>query len=500
MDLLQHLLSGFQVSLLPINLLYCFLGVLLGTLIGVLPGIGPTAAIALLLPITFHVPAVSTIILLAGIYYGAMYGGSTTSILVNIPGEAASVVTCIDGYQMARQGRAGPALGISAFGSFIGGTLALVGLMFAAPAMARFAREFGAPEYTGLVCLGLSLLIYLGGGSIIKSLISALIGLALSFVGQDMFTGQDRFTLGMRELKDGIGLVPMFMGLFGISEVLINLEKTIAREVFATKISQLLPSREDWRRAFPAMLRGTGIGFLLGVIPGGSAVIASFASYALEKKLSSQPERFGLGAIEGVAGPETANNAAATGAFIPLFALGIPSNATTAILLGALMLHGVRPGPMLMEQQAGLFWGIIASMYVGNVILLVLNLPLIGLWVKILKVPYKTLFPLILLFCVIGAYSVEGSVFDVGVMLVFGVLGYALRKMGFEGAPLVLAFILGPMLENSLRQSLIISHGSFLIFVQRPIAAACLLVALSLLLTALIPFVRRKRKLLAEEA
>ena len=500
MDLLQQLLSGFQVSLMPINLLYCFMGVLLGTLIGVLPGIGPTAAIALLLPVTFHVPAVSTIILLAGIYYGAMYGASTTSILVNIPGEAASVVTCIDGDQMARQGRAGPVLGIAAFGSFIGGTLGLVGLMFAAPAMARFAREFGAPEYTGLVCLGLSLLIYLGGGSLLKSLISALLGLGLSFVGQDMFTGEDRFTLGIRDLKDGIGLVPMFMGLFGISEVLINLEQTIVREIFTSKIRQMLPSREDWRRAFPAMLRGTGIGFLLGVIPGGSAVIASFASYAMEKRLSRHPEQFGSGAIEGVAGPETANNAAASGAFIPLFGLGIPSNATTAILLGALMLHGVRPGPMLMEQQAGLFWGIIASMYVGNVILLVLNLPLIGLWVKILKVPYKTLFPLILLFCVIGAYSVEGSVLDIGVMLGFGVLGYVLRKMGFEGAPLVLAFILGPMLENSMRQSLIISHGSFLIFVQRPIAAACLLATVVLLLTALVPFVRNRRKLLAEES
>jgi len=500
MDLLQFLLNGFQVSLQPVNLLYCFAGVLLGTLIGVLPGIGPTAAIALLLPVTFHVPAVSTIILLAGIYYGAMYGGSTTSILVNIPGEAASVVTCIDGYQMARQGRAGPALGVAAFGSFIGGTLGLVGLMLAAPAMARFAREFGAPEYFGLVCLGLSLLIYLGSGSILKSLISALIGLSLSFVGQDMFTGTDRFTLGVRELKDGIGLVPMFMGLFGISEVLINLEKKIAREIFATKIRQLLPSRQDWGRAFPAMLRGTGIGFLLGVIPGGSAVIASFASYALEKKLSSHPEQFGTGAIEGVAGPETANNAAASGAFIPLFALGIPSNATTAILLGALMLHGVRPGPMLMEQQAGLFWGIIASMYVGNVILLVLNLPLIGLWVKILQVPYRILFPLILLFCVIGAYSVENSVFDIGVMLGFGVFGYVLRKLGFEAAPLVLAFILGPMLENSLRQSLIISHGSFLIFAQRPIAAACLVVTAILFLTALVPFVRRKRALLAQES
>lgn len=500
MDMLQLLFNGFEVSLQPINLLYCFLGVLFGTLIGVLPGIGPTAAIALLLPITFHVPPVSTIILLAGIYYGAMYGGSTTSILVNIPGEAASVVTCIDGYQMARQGRAGPALGIAAFGSFIGGTLGLVGLMLAAPAMAQFAREFGAPEYFGLVCLGLSLLIYLGTGSILKSLISALIGLSLSFVGQDMFTGADRFTLGVREFKDGIGLVPMFMGLFGISEVLINLEKTITREVFSTRIRHLLPSKEDWRRAFPAMIRGTGIGFVLGVIPGGSAVIASFASYALEKKFSREPEKFGSGAIEGVAGPETANNAAASGAFIPLFALGIPSNATTAILLGALMLHGVRPGPMLMEEQAGLFWGIIASMYVGNVILVVLNLPLISLWVQVLKVPYKILFPLILLFCIIGAYSVQNSVFDIGVMLAFGVLGYILRKTGFEGAPLVLAVILGPMLENSLRQSLILSHGSFLIFVERPIAATCLAMTAILFLTAITPFVRRKREHLAQDS
>ncbi len=497
---MQQIIGGFQVSLQWSNLLYCLAGVILGTLIGVLPGIGPSGAIALLLPISFHVPPVSSIIMLSGIYYGAMYGGSTTSILINIPGEAASVVTCIDGYKMARQGRAGPALGISAIGSFIGGTLGILGLMLVAPPMAKVAREFGAPEYFGLVCLGLTFLIYLGGSSILRSLISAVVGLSLSFIGQDIFTGVDRFTMGIMELKDGIGLVPIFMGFFGVSEVLINLEKSVTREVYQAKIQNLLPTMKDWKDSVGAILRGTSIGFFLGVIPGGSAMIASFASYAVEKRISKHPERFGSGAIEGVAGPETANNAGAQGAFIPLFALGIPSNVTIALLLGALMLHGIRPGPLMMEQHSTLFWGIVTSMYVGNAMLLVFNLPLIGLWVQILRVPYKTLFPLILLFCLIGAYSVDYSVFDVLIMIIFGVIGYLFRKLQFEGAPMVLGFILGSMLENALRQSLIISQGSLSIFVTRPISAVCLLVTTILLLSNLFPFFKRRRKILENEA
>ncbi len=493
MDFLHHIAAGFQTSFQAMNLLYCFIGVAIGTLIGVLPGIGPAGTIALLLPISFHVPPVSAIILLAGIYYGSMYGGSTTSILVNIPGEAASVVTCLDGYTMARQGRAGPALGIAAMGSFIGATLSLVGLMFITPLMAGIAREFGAPENFGLVCLGLILLISLGQGSVLKSLISAVLGFALSFIGQDIFTAEDRFTFGLVNLKDGIALVPLFMGFFGISEVLLNVEKPIQRDIFETKVRNLLPNKKDWQDSKGAILRGTLIGFFLGVIPGGSAMIASFASYAVEKKISKHPERFGTGMIEGVAGPETANNAAAQGAFIPLFALGIPPNVAIALLLAAFMLHGIRPGPLFMAEKPDIFWGIVTSMYIGNAMLLVFNLPLIGIWVQILKVPYRILFPLILLFCLIGSFSVNFSIFDVLTMLVFGVIGYAFRKMEFEGAPLVLAFILGPMLEQALRQSLIISHGSFSIFIYRPIAAGFLLTALIVFLLGLLPFFHEKR-------
>lgn len=494
MDLIQLILGGFQISLQPINLIYCLLGVIFGTLVGVLPGIGPAGAIALLLPVTFHIPPVSSIIMLAGIYYGAMYGGSTTSILINIPGEAASVVTCLDGYQMALKGRAGPALGIAAIGSFIGATLGVFVLMLVAPPMGRVAREFGAPEYLGLVILGLTLLIYLGRGSVLKSLISAVVGLSLSFIGQDLFTGDDRFTLGIMELKDGIDLVPIFMGFFGVSEVLMNLERPIRREVFKTKIRNLLPNLKDWMDSLGAILRGTAIGFSIGVIPGGSAVIASFASYAVEKKVSKNPELFGTGMIAGVAGPETANNVAATGAFVPLFALGIPSNVVIALLLGAFMLHGIRPGPMMLEQHPDIFWGIVTSMYIGNAMLLVFNLPMIGIWVQILRVPYKTLFPLILLFCLIGAYSVNYSAFDVGIMIIFGIIGYAFRKMEFEGAPLVLAFILGSMLENALRQSLIISHGSFLIFITRPICAGCLLATFVIFFSNLFPLFKKIKK------
>ncbi|MFL6652269.1 MAG: tripartite tricarboxylate transporter permease [Sulfurifustaceae bacterium] len=481
------------------NLLYCFIGVFIGTLVGVLPGIGPVAAMSLLLPVTFNVSPAGGIIMLAGIYYGSMYGGSTTAILVNIPGEAASVVTCIDGYQMARQGRAGPALGMSAMGSFIAGTVAIIGLMLLAPTLARWAVKFGPAEYFSLMVLGLCVLTYLSHGSLLKALTMAALGLVLGLVGLDSITGVPRLTFDKLELIDGIGLVPIVMGLFGIAEILSNLEQPPSREVFAARLRNLFPNREDWKRSSGPLARGSVLGFLIGILPGGGAVIASFLSYALEKRVSRTPERFGKGAIEGVAGPEAANNAAAGGAFIPLLTLGIPPNVVMALLLGAFIVHGLQPGPLLMTQSPGLFWGIVASMYIGNLLLLVLNLPLIGMWVQVLKVPYRLLFPLIILFCVIGVYSVSGAIFDVYLMIGFGVLGYLMRKFGYEPAPLVLAFVLGPMMENNLRKALILSEGNFDIFVSRPISLACLALAVLLLLSALLPWLNVKRKELATD-
>jgi len=500
MELLTNLFQGFQISLSPINLLFCFLGVLLGTLIGVLPGIGPSAAIALLLPTTFRVSPVSAIIMLAGIYYGAMYGGSTTSILVNIPGEAASVVTCLDGYQMARRGRAGPALGIAAFGSFIAGTLSVVGLMLLAGPLASIALRFGFPEYFAIMCLGLSIVSYLGKGSIFKSLLMAVLGISFSFIGMDVIVGKPRFDFGLLVLGDGVGLIPLLMGLFGISEVFFNIEeKTQAREILLTKIKGLLPNLRDWKDSLGAILRGSFLGFFLGILPGGGALVSSFLSYAMEKKISKHPEKFGTGVIEGVAGPESANNAATGGAFIPLFVLGIPSNVAMAMLLGALMIHGLQPGPLLLQEHPEIFWGTVASMYLGNAMLLVLNLPLIGLWVKVLKVPYKILFPMILLFCMIGAYSENNNPADVLVMLFFGVLGYLLRKYGFDLAPLVLAFVLGRQMEQAFRQSLLLSDGSFLVFFIRPISAAAMALAAFLMVSALIPALKEKRGKIEKE-
>ena len=397
--------------------------------------------------------------MLAGIYYGAMYGGSTTSILVNIPGEAASVVTCLDGYQMARQGRAGPALGISAFGSFIAGTLSILGLMLVAPPLAQMALKFGPPEYFSLMTLGLVILTFLASGPMWKALIMAGMGLFIGSIGMDSITATFRFTFGLLELADGVGLVPVAMGLFGISEVFINVEQSMKRSVFETKIRNLLPSRKDWSESFWPILRGTGLGFFLGVLPGGGSLIASFVSYAVEKKVSRTPEKFGTGMIAGVAGPESANNAGSGGAFIPLMTLGIPGNAVTAILLGALIIYGVQPGPKMIIDHPNLFWGVIASMYLGNVMLLLLNLPLIGMWVKILKVPYPILFPLILLFCLIGAYSLSNSVLEMGIMIFFGVLGYLFKKFKYEGAPLILAMVLGPMMEHNFRASLGLFDG-----------------------------------------
>lgn len=499
MDIFSGILSGFAASLSLANLLYCFIGVFIGTLIGVLPGIGPVGTISLLLPATFHVEPVSAIIMLAGIYYGAMYGGSTTSILVNIPGEAASVVTCLDGYQMARKGRAGAALGISAFGSFIAGTLGVIGLMFLALPLAKLALKFGPPEYFSLMCVGLTILTYLARGSMLKALSMALVGLLLSFVGIDAITGLPRFTMDVVPLMDGIGLVPIAMGIFGISEVLINLEEVLRREVFETKIKGLFPNREEWKRSKGSILRGTIIGFFLGVLPGGGAAISSFISYGVEKKLSRYPEKFGTGVIEGVAGPESANNAAVGGAFIPLFTLGIPANVVMAVLLGALMIHGMIPGPMLLRDHPEIFWGTVTSMYMGNAFLLLLNLPLIGIWVKILKVPYRILFPLIILFCLIGAYSLNSNTFDVLVMLIFGLAGYLMRKFGYEGAPLLLAYVLGPMMEQALRQSLLISYGSFTIFLTRPISATAIGIVLVLIASYFFPFLRKRRLNVEEE-
>jgi putative tricarboxylic transport membrane protein len=499
MDILAGLSQGFAVALQPINLLYCFIGVFIGTLVGVLPGIGPVSAMSLLLPVTLSGTPESGIIMMAGIYYGSMYGGSTTSILVNIPGEAASVVTCIDGHAMAKQGRAGPALGIAALGSFAAGTFALVALMLVAPALARVAIAFGPPEYFSLMVLGLTVLSFLSQGAMAKSLLMAAVGIILGLIGIDQITAQPRLTFGRLELLDGIGLVPIVMGLFGVAEILSNLEQELKREVIKARIGGLWPSLQDWSASKWAIVRGTLLGFFLGILPGGGAVIASFASYAIEKKVSKTPERFGHGAIEGVAGPEAANNAAAGGAFIPLMTLGIPPNVVMALLLGAFIIHGLQPGPLLMTQRPDLFWGIVASMYIGNAMLLVLNMPLIGMWVQVLKLPYRILFPLILMFCVVGVFASGNAVFDVFVMVVFGVLGYLMRKFGYEPAPLVLAFVLGPMLENNLRKSLILSHGDFQIFITRPISAACLLLAVAALIAPLLPALARRRAALPVE-
>jgi len=473
------------------NLLYCFCGVLVGTLIGVLPGVGPPAALSLLLPATFHVPPVSAVILLAGIMYGAMYGGSTTSILVNIPGEAASVITCLDGYQMARKGRAGPALGISAFGSFIAGTISIFLLIFLASTLANFALRFGPPEYFSLMVLGLSILVYLAKGSLVNALIMVCFGLILGTVGLDQMTGTPRFVYRITTLLDGVGLVQVVIGLFGVSEVLLNVERTFKQDIFKAKISGLLPNREDWKRSAGPIGRGTILGFFLGIIPGMSVVIPTFVSYAIEKKISKHPEKFGTGVIEGVAGPEAANNAASSGTLVPMLSLGIPTGAATALLLGALMIHGLRPGPLLISESPEVFWGVVASLYVGNVMLLILNLPLIGLWVKILKVPYHFLFSLILLFCIIGSYVTNNNPYDVIIMLIFGVVGYGMKKLGYEAAPLVLALVLGPMMENALRRSMVISDGNMAVFLTRPISAAFLIAAGLILFSPL--FLKKRR-------
>jgi putative tricarboxylic transport membrane protein len=493
-DLLHNLILGFSISLSPQNLLYCFFGVLIGTAVGVLPGLGPVASIALLLPVTFRMDMTSAIIMLSGIYYGTMYGGSITSILVNIPGEAASIVTCIDGYKMARQGRAGPALGIAAFGSFIAGTIGIILLMCLAPPLASIAVRFGAPEYFSMMLLGLTLVTYLSRQSMVKGLMAAILGLVLGVIGLDPITAFPRFTFGSLNLQDGLNLAPMAMGLFGLAEVLSSVETPEEKLTFLQKPSSILPTRQDWRDSKWPILRGTFLGFFLGIPPGGGGVIASFASYIVEKRFSRHPEKFGTGAIEGVAGPESANNSAVAGAYIPLLTLGLPTNAVMALLLGALMIHGVQPGPVMYQEHARVFWGVITSMYIGNVMLLILNVPLIALFISILRIPYSYLASLIMVFCFVGAYSINNNIFDVVAMTFFGLVGYLLRKSGLDAAPLLLAFVLGPVMETSLRQSLTISNGSGMIFLSRPISAAFLLLAVVLLSKPALRIINQYRK------
>lgn len=499
METLHNLAFGFSVTLTPANLLYCFVGVLLGTLVGVLPGLGPSATIALLLPMIFHAPAVSAVIMLAGICYGAQYGGSTTSILLNIPGEASSVVTCLDGYQMAKQGRAGPALGIAAFGSFIAGTIGVIGLMLFAPTLAKFALRFGPPEFFSLALMSLTLVTYVSKGSVVKNLLMACVGLTMSMVGTDPITSRARFTFGLAPLMDGFELVYVAMGLFGMSEVLINLGQVMKREILDTKIKNLLPTRQDWRDSAKPIARGTILGFFLGILPGFGQAIPTFISYAIEKKFSKHPEKFGTGAIEGVAGPESANNAASSGTFIPLLSLGIPANPSGAIIVGALMILGLQPGPLLISSRPDLFWGVVASMYIGNVMLVLLNLPLIGLWVQMLKIPYSLLYVFIILLCQIGAYSINNDVNDVLFINIFGLVGYLMKRYKFDGAPLILALVLGGMLESSLRRALMMSDGSPLIFFTRPISATCLIVAIIFLFSPLFTKERIGKKAIEAE-
>ena len=485
MDLFSSITSGFVIALSPANVFYAFVGAVLGTAIGVLPGLGPATTIALLLPVSYTMDPTSAIILLAGVYYGAMYGGSTTSILLNIPGEASSVVTCLDGYMMARKGQAGPALGMSARGSFIAGTIGILLMSLVAPWIATLALKFGPAEYASLVLCGLLMAVYLSEGSILKGLLMMFIGLLLGMVGIDPVHGEERFTFGLIRLTDGINFIVVAMGLFAVSELLVNLEAPAgAADVFKTSLKGIMPSKEDWRKCWAPILRGTLIGFFIGVLPGGGAIISSFMAYAVEKKVSKHPEEFGKGAIEGVASPESANNAASTSSFIPLLTLGIPGNNAIAMLFVALMIHGIQPGPLLLTEHPNLFWGVIASMYIGNVMLLGLNLPLISLWVKLLKVPYHYLAVLIIVIVMIGAYSLKNSAFDVGMIVVFGVFGYFARKNGFPFAPCVLAMILGRKLEQSVQQALKMSGADLTIFIRKPISATILAVAL---LVVLIP-------------
>jgi putative tricarboxylic transport membrane protein len=494
-EFIANISLGLGVALTPANIGYCFIGSMVGTLIGVLPGLGPLAAIAMLLPITFTLDPIGALIMLAGIYYGAQYGGSTTAILVNVPGESSSVITCLDGYQMARQGRAGTALATAALGSLFAGTVATFVIALVGPLLATMAQQFGAPEYLALMVFGLVGAVVLANGSVLNAVGMVVLGLILGVVGTDIESGVARYTFGVRALSEGLAFTPVAMGLFGVAEILRSLETEQKRDLLRSKLTGLLPSMSDVRQAFPAVVRGTALGSLLGVLPGGGALLSSFAAYGLEKKIADDPSRFGRGAIEGVAAPEAANNAGAQTSFIPLLTLGIPSNAVIALMLGAMILHGIVPGPRIMTQQPELFWGLIASMWVGNLVLVVINLPLIGLWVRLLRIPYRLLFPAILLFCSIGAYSLSNNVLDIGLMVLFGGLGYAFYKLGCEPAPLLMGFILGPMLEENFRRSMSLSRGDPMIFVQRPISATILAATLMLLLMMILPAFRKTREL-----
>ena len=494
MELITNLGIGFGVALTLQNLFYCFGGVLLGTLIGVLPGIGPVPTIAMLLPITYALPPVSALIMLAGIYYGAQYGGSTTAILVNLPGEASSVVTCLDGYQMARQGRAGKALAIAAIGSFIAGTFATLLVAAFAPPLAEVALKFGPAEYFSLMVLGLIAAVVLASGSLIKAIAMIVLGLLLGIIGTDVNSGLQRYSFGIAELSDGIGFVVVAMGLFGFAEIIVNLERTEHREVFTDKVSGLMLKWSEFKEALPAILRGTSIGSVLGILPGGGALLGAFAAYTVEKKIAKDPSRFGKGAIQGVAGPESANNAGAQTSFIPMLTLGIPPNAVMALMVGAMTIHSIQPGPQVMTSNPQLFWGLIVSMWIGNVMLVILNLPLIGIWVKLLQVPYRLLYPAILLFCCIGVYSIQNNVWDVYMTAMFGVLGWIFVKLECEPAPLLLGFILGPMMEENLRRALLLSRGDPTVFATRPISAVMLGIAIVLLLIIVAPSIRKKRE------
>jgi TctA family transporter len=493
MDLFSNLALGISVAITLKNLFYCFVGALFGTLIGVLPGIGPLATIAMLLPITFHLEPTGALIMLAGIFYGAQYGGSTTAILVNLPGEATSVVTALDGYQMARQGRAGIALATAALASFFAGCVATIVIAIAAPALSRMALLFGPPEFTALMVMGLVAAVVLASGLIIASIGMVMVGMLLGLVGTDITTGEQRFVFGIRQIFDGIDFVVVAMGLFGVSEIISNLADRHQRELPSDKITRLMPTKADVVQAAPATVRGTLLGCILGVLPGGGALVSSFASYSLEKRIAKDPSRFGKGAIEGVAGPEAANNAGAQASFIPMLALGIPPNAVMALMIAAMTIHGITPGPKFLADQPSLFWGMIVSMWIGNMILVVLNLPLVGIWVKLLKIPYAYLFPAILTFCCVGVYTINYRVFDVFMMAGFGVFGYFLRRIGCEPAPMVLGFILGPMLEEQFRRTLLLSDGDFTIFLTRPLSAALIGVTAFLLLLMVLPNLRKSR-------
>ncbi len=493
MDVLSNLALGFSVALSFQNLLFCLLGAVLGTLIGVLPGIGPVATIAMLLPFTFTLSPIPALIMLAGIYYGAQYGGSTTAILVNMPGESSSVVTCLDGYQMARQGRAGPALAIAAIGSFIAGCFATVLVAVFSKPLTSVAQSFGAAEYFSLMVFGLIAAVVLAQGSILKAVAMILVGLFLGLVGTDVNTGKQRFTFGVPELSDGIGFVPIALGIFGLAEIITNLSKPEERSVLSQKIQGLMPTWADFKQALPAIMRGTALGSLLGVLPGGGAVLSAFAAYTLEKKIAKDPSRFGKGAIEGVAAPESANNAGAQTSFIPLLTLGIPPNPVMALMIGAMMIHGIQPGPQVMIKQPDLFWGLIASMWVGNLMLVILNLPLIGMWIKLLTVPYRYLYPSILLFMAIGVFSISNQPFDCFLMALFGLLGYVCVKLGCEPAPLILGFILGPLMEENLRRAMLMSGGDPTVFVTRPISLAFMIATALILIVIVAPAVRKHR-------